>query len=161
MIHITHKRERNSEHRPWREIVLAAALGSFLACLAGSAAATTPQASSEKTKPEPLIYSVKGPELFRTYCATCHGLDGKGGGPMASSLKAKVPDLTDLAKRNQGQFPTQHVRQVIAGGQLPASHGSGEMPVWGPIFHQIENDQDLGNVRLENLVKHLQSIQQK
>jgi mono/diheme cytochrome c family protein len=161
MTHRMHKPERNSENRSWRGIVLAVTLGSLLVCLPDLAVGATPRQAAEKTKPEPLIYSVKGPELFRTYCATCHGLDGKGGGPMASSLKATVPDLTVLTKKNQGQFPTQRVRQVIAGGQLPASHGSGEMPVWGPIFHQIENDQDLGNVRLENLVKYLQSIQQK
>ena len=158
---MTHKSERNSKHRLWRGTVLAAPLGSLLACLPSPAASATPQQASEKTKPEPLIYSVKGPELFRVYCATCHGSDAKGGGPMASSLKTTVPDLTVLARKNQGQFPTQRVRKVIAGDQLPPSHGSGEMPVWGPIFHQIENDQDLGNVRLENLVKYLQSIQQK
>jgi hypothetical protein len=57
------------------------------------------------------------------------------------------------------RFPAAHVREVIVGEQVVAAHGSREMPIWGPIFHQVEGDQDWGNVRLENLVKYLASIQ--
>lgn len=106
-----------------------------------------------------LIRSMKGPDLYRTYCASCHGLDAKGDGPAAASLKAKVPDLTLLAERNDGMFPAAKVRKVISGDDLVASHGSREMPIWGPIFHQVEEDVDRGNIRLENLVKYLDSIQ--
>ena len=54
------------------------------------------------------------------------------------------------------------MRKIIVGEDVLISHGSREMPIWGPIFfHQIESDQDWGNVRVENLVKYLQSIQQK
>lgn len=105
MMHTVKEPGRNSQHRLWREIALAAALGLLFVCLPGPAVGAMPQGSSEKTKPETLIYSVKGPELFRTYCATCHGSDAKGTGPMASSLKAKVPDLTILAKKIRGSFP--------------------------------------------------------
>ncbi len=112
-----------------------------------------------KEQLEHLIYSVKGPDLFRAHCAACHGSDGKGAGPMASALKAKVPDLTVLAKNNGGQFPSARVRKVTMGDDVLLSHGSREMPIWGPVFHQIEEDQDFGNVRLENLVKYLESIQ--
>jgi mono/diheme cytochrome c family protein len=107
----------------------------------------------------PLIGSVKGPDLFRAYCASCHGLNGKGGGPAAIALKAEAPDLTVLAMNNGGEFPTRSVREVIMGDKVLAAHGSREMPIWGPIFHQVEADVDRGNVRLENLVKYLQSIQ--
>jgi mono/diheme cytochrome c family protein len=78
---------------------------------------------------------------------------------MAPTLKASVPDLTVVAKNHGGQFPANLVRKIIAGDEVSASHGSRDMPIWGPIFHQIEWDQDLGNVRLENLVKYLESIQ--
>jgi mono/diheme cytochrome c family protein len=108
---------------------------------------------------QPLIRSVAGPNLFRAYCASCHGIDAKGKGPAAPALKAKVPDLTLLAKRNRGLFPEARVRKIIMGDEVLAVHGSREMPVWGPIFHQIERDVDRGNVRLANLVKYLQSIQ--
>jgi mono/diheme cytochrome c family protein len=107
----------------------------------------------------PLINSVKGPDLFQAYCASCHGLDAKGTGPAARALKSEVPDLTVLTRNNRGQFPTLRVRQMIMGDQVVAAHGSREMPIWGPIFHQIEEDQDFGNVRLANLVKYLESIQ--
>jgi hypothetical protein len=53
------------------------------------------------------------------------------------------------------------VRRIIAGDENHAAHGSREMPVWGPVFHQIENDQDLGYVRLQNMTEYLISIQQK
>jgi mono/diheme cytochrome c family protein len=110
---------------------------------------------------ETLIYSVKGPDLFRAHCAACHGVDARGRGPLASVLKTEVPDLTVLAKNNKGEFPSSPVRKIIIGEDILISHGSREMPIWGPIFHQIESDQDWGNVRVENLVRYLQSIQQK
>ena len=43
---------------------------------------------------------------------------------------------------------------------MPA-HGDREMPVWGPIFHEVEVDQDWGEVRLDAITKHMESIQQK
>jgi mono/diheme cytochrome c family protein len=115
-----------------------------------------PDARNEST---PLIRSVKGPDLFRAYCASCHGINAKGTGPAAPALKVRVPDLTLLSSRNLGRFPAAHVREVIVGEQVVAAHGSREMPIWGPIFHQVEGDEDWGNVRLENLVKYLASIQ--
>ncbi len=122
------------------------------------APAQSKSAASEQELP-PLIRSVKGSDLFRAYCASCHGLDGKGSGPAAASLRLKVADLTVLAKNNGGRFPDARVRKVIMGDDVIASHGSREMPVWGPIFHQIEEDVDRGNVRLDNLVKYIESIQ--
>ena len=111
---------------------------------------------------EQLIYSVKGPDLYRAHCAACHGPNGKGNGPVAADLKTKPADLSVLAKHNGGKFPTQRVQKFISGDDpsLP-SHGSREMPVWGPIFHQVEEDQDFGKVRLQNLIKYLETIQQK
>ena len=85
----------------------------------------------------------------------------KGDGPVAPALKTKVPLLTTLAQRNHGTFPTARVRSIIAGDEIHAAHGSREMPVWGPVFHQIQNDQDLGYVRLQNVTEYLSSIQQK
>jgi len=121
------------------------------------------QTKSADTKQyEHLVYSVKGPDLFRAHCAACHGFDAKGGGPMAPSLKAVPADLTVLAKHSGGQFPAERVRKIIVGDDSSmSSHGSREMPIWGPIFHQIEEDQDFGNVRVQNLTKYLESIQQK
>lgn len=110
---------------------------------------------------ERLIFSVRGPDLYHAHCAPCHGAGGKGDGPVASNLKSKPADLTLLAKNNSGKFPADRVGKFISGDQVIASHGSREMPIWGPIFHQIEEDQDFGNVRLQNLVKYLETIQVK
>jgi len=67
-------------------------------------------------------------------CATCHGSTGRGGGPMASQLKTRMPDLTLLAKSNNGVFPFDRVYQIIDGRQVLEAHGSREMPVWGRAF---------------------------
>ncbi len=115
------------------------------------------------TDQPPPIRSVDGAQLFRNYCAPCHGADGRGKGPVAGALKPHVPDLTKLSQRNGGVFPAVRVRNTIIFGanELIPAHGSSQMPVWGPIFHEIEFDQDLGNVRLENVTKYLQSIQRQ
>jgi mono/diheme cytochrome c family protein len=129
--------------------------------LLGTAAAAQTKPAAQKQY-EQLIYSVRGPDLFNAHCAACHGPDGKGNGPAAAALKTRPADLTVLAKNNGGKFPTQRVQKFISGDDPSLlAHGSREMPVWGPIFHQIEEDQDFGNVRLQNLIKYLGTIQQK
>jgi mono/diheme cytochrome c family protein len=108
-----------------------------------------------------LIQSLKGADLFRSYCASCHGREGKGDGPVAPALNAKVPDLTTIAQRHGGVFPEKWVTELIEGPESVLAHGSREMPIWGAIFHQIENDRDYGQVRLKNVTDYLRSIQQK
>ena len=78
---------------------------------------------------------------------------------MASRLKGSVPDLTRLASSNNGQFPAARVRHTIEGDDADLSHGTRKMPIWGPIFHQVEGDHDYGYVRVENLTRYLESIQ--
>src|SRR5580700_4964041 len=82
-----------------------------------------------------LIPSIQGPALYKAYCASCHGVSGKGNGPLAESLKVPPSDLTRIRARNAGTFPLMQIERIIQGeGQLQKSHGSLEMPVWGPIF---------------------------
>jgi mono/diheme cytochrome c family protein len=109
-----------------------------------------------------LMDSVHGPELYRDYCSTCHGKDGKGNGPTARWLKVAPPDLTGIAARNGGVFPFLGVQKIISGEErAPSSHGTREMPVWGPILSEVSWDQDLGQVRIYNLAKYLEEIQSK
>jgi mono/diheme cytochrome c family protein len=108
-----------------------------------------------------IIPSIEGSDLYKTYCATCHGVDGKGGGPMAQALTAHVPNLTHISRRNHGKFPLEQIERYISGEEsVTAAHGSREMPIWGPVFSQIEFDLDLGRVRIHNLAKYLETIQQ-
>ncbi len=103
-----------------------------------------------------------GKEMFQSYCAVCHGKDAKGDGPAASALKVPPPDLTQLAKKNGGKFPAAHVASVIRGQADLASHGSKDMPVWGPLFSSISKGQE-GQVqqRVANLVGYLETLQEK
>src|SRR6478672_9604307 len=126
-----------------------------------AAASTAPADGVKKTTDQPvqLIHSLNGPDLYRSYCASCHGTEGKGDGPVAPALNSKMPDLTTIAQRNGGIFPASRVNQIISGDQNIVAHGSREMPVWGPIFHQVQEDRDYGEVRLQNLTNYLKSIQ--
>jgi len=106
-----------------------------------------------------LIDSIQGPALFKAYCAVCHGPAGKGDGLVS---KSQAPDLTRVATRNGGVFPSALVRRIISGEQAPSkNHGNRGMPVWGPIFSEVGRDQDLGRVRVDNLARYLEEIQAK
>ncbi len=120
-------------------------------------------AAPQQNKTEsPTVVAVDGSEIFRNHCAVCHGKDGRGRGPATIVLKGPVPDLTEIARRNGGVFPAGRVKAIIDGtNEGPAAHGSREMPIWGPVFHNFEWDQDLGEVRLQNVTEYIRSIQQK
>jgi mono/diheme cytochrome c family protein len=118
-----------------------------------------PARADEKAKTPPVIHTVDGAEIFHQYCATCHGVTGTGNGPVARDLKHKVPDLTRIARRSGGKFPAERIRSIIEGTETLAGHGTREMPIWGPIFHHIGVDRDLGNVRTDNVTKYIKSLQ--
>lgn len=105
--------------------------------------------------------SMYGPDLYRHYCATCHGRDGKGKGPVAAALKDAPPDLTVLARSQNGSFPAREVEAIIRGGDTVAAHGSTDMPVWGPIFYALDPSDARVKARIHALVTYIGSIQQK
>jgi mono/diheme cytochrome c family protein len=108
-----------------------------------------------------IVLPIDGAELFNQYCAACHGTRGAGGGPMVPALKTKVPDLTLIAKRNGGEFPTDRVQAVVTGDKPLLSHGTREMPVWGPIFSSDISDRDYGKLRIYNVTKYLETLQKR
>jgi mono/diheme cytochrome c family protein len=109
-----------------------------------------------------LIASIQGPALFKAYCASCHGVDAKGRGPMAPFLKTLPADLTHVSARNNGTFPLMRVERIISGEEeLPSGHGGRGMPVWGPIFSQVDDDRDVGRVRIDNLARYIRDLQTK
>jgi mono/diheme cytochrome c family protein len=106
------------------------------------------------------IVSVEGKDNFLAYCAVCHGIDGKGGGPAVPALKVPVPDLTTMAKR-YGKYDELAVQNQIRGAsKLPAAHGSTDMPIWGPLFRSQGGD-ETALLRVRNLTTYLGSVQVK
>ena len=87
----------------------------------------------------------------------------KGQGFAAAALKKAPPDLTTLASRNHGGFPTERVTAIIKGeDRVPTpAHGSSDMPVWGPIFKGLDNRDAVNQARIENIVKYIESMQPK
>jgi len=123
---------------------------------------TTETTPTVKHVPIASVSPVSGKEMFSNYCAVCHGTDAKGGGPAASALKTAPPDLTVLAKKEGGKYPAAHVAAVIRGQADMASHGSKDMPVWGPLFASISQGHDSEvQQRVANLVDYVQSLQAK
>jgi mono/diheme cytochrome c family protein len=76
-----------------------------------------------------------GKSEYDSACAVCHGPTGKGDGPFKLQLSSRVPDLTALARNNNGVFPFDRVYQIIDGRQEVKAHGPREMPVWGRAFN--------------------------
>lgn len=71
---------------------------------------------------------------FQAWCSRCHGLEGKGDGPIAKELETAPPDLTQLSANNGGTFPAERVQSSIDGRSMEAGHGTRQMPVWGNWF---------------------------
>lgn len=102
-----------------------------------------------------------GREVYRTYCATCHGTSAVGDGPLASNMVKKPANLTEIAKRNGGTFPSEVVFKTIDGRSPIKGHGGPDMPVWGEAFQRSREagDQDRVKSVIQSLVDYLESIQ--
>ena len=95
--------------------------------------------------------------MFTTYCAVCHGKEGKGDGPAAKALAKTPADLTKLSARNNGQFPEIRVRRYIEGLDEVAAHGTRDMPMWGDLFRSL--NRDTAQIRVEALAQYLKAMQ--
>jgi mono/diheme cytochrome c family protein len=103
-----------------------------------------------------------GEKLFRAYCASCHGVDATGHGPVAAALRHAPADLTQIAKKNGGTFPTARMHRIIAGREIE-SHGDRHMAVWGDVFMAARDEpsREAADRRIAAIVRYLQSIQQR
>jgi|CXWL01.1.fsa_nt_gi mono/diheme cytochrome c family protein len=109
----------------------------------------------------PVIESLAGRDSYEFYCAACHGSGGRGDGPVSSSLKTRVADLTSLARQSGGTYPLDKVRASIVNRERPiTAHGTGEMPVWGYIFGVLDREEVRANVRIDNLVTYIATLQE-
>ena len=143
------------------------AIGVLAVCTVGQIVAAQ---STAQGQPAPTIKratalpiaSVEGKDSYAAYCAVCHGRDATGNGPAAPALKVAPTDLTRIASRNGGKFDALKVEDLIVGkSKVPLSHGTPDMPIWGPVFHAMSMDNATETLRVQNLVNYLKSIQAK
>ena len=123
--------------------------------------AALPRATGQR-QDQPSAGLQNGRELFKLYCATCHGASARGDGPLAEDLRRRPPDLTQFAKQNGGQFPAALVHRIVDGRQRVKLDGGPEIPVCGDAFRIREglNEQAM-NARIEAIVQFLASIQER
>jgi mono/diheme cytochrome c family protein len=105
-----------------------------------------------------------GAQLFARFCASCHGTQGRGDGPVAATLKVEVPDLSRLAKRQGEPFPDEQVRRIVDGREVLAAHGARRMPVWGYEFatataSEPESGSEMAAQLVGRIVDHLKTLQ--
>jgi hypothetical protein len=126
----------------------------------GSALALAACASTGARSPA----QMSGMRMYEHLCSSCHGVDGRGDGPVASLLTIVVPDLTRIAQREGGEFPTEDVRRSIDGRWDRRAHGARDMSVWGWQFYDsaaVNDAQERARVdaTVSRLVDYLRSIQ--
>lgn len=103
-----------------------------------------------------------GMETYQTYCASCHGPQGKGNGPVADALTTMPADLTQIRARSGGSFPEDSVYAYIDGREYVEAHGTREMPVWGNIWGEVDGDpvrREEVDRRIRELVEYIRTIQ--
>ncbi len=133
-------------------------LGMSLLLVSLTPAQSKPSSDATPSKITPVTV---GQEMFRSYCACCHGPDAKGNGPAAAALKTKPSDLTILSRKNGGKFPSATVESAIMGDQFILAHGSRDMPIWGEAFRSVNHDEAMVKIKIHNLVLYVESIQEK
>jgi len=112
-----------------------------------------------------------GRREFENNCATCHGMEARGDGPMRPFLVRPPADLTALARRHGGTFPRSLIADLIDGRgiETPGTHGTRDMPIWGRVYREQSEAQTRGTPfppewsvrgRIAALVEYLQTLQQ-
>ena len=121
------------------------------------------------SQPKPKVIVVgkqpagSGRQMYMSYCASCHGADGRGDGPLAPYLKIQAADLTQLSNNNHGRYPSTYVLSVLQSGTSTPGHGTAAMPVWGSLFAEMDGGQRslTKALRISNLSGYLETIQSK
>lgn len=115
-----------------------------------------------KDEPDPTVIG-EGKSDYEWHCTSCHGADGKGGGPMAKMLVKPPADLTSIAKANGGTFPFWRIYRIIAGRSPVPGHESFQMPDFWERFRGQEKEWGFlpPHVRVLELTHYVESIQQK
>lgn len=140
-------------------LMLGTLLVATTVCLAQEKAATAPVVKKAPIQP---TSAASGKDMFNQYCAPCHGADAKGNGPAATAMKSAPTDLTQLTRKHDGKFPAAKVASVLNFGSGLPSHGSADMPVWGPLFRSLDKYHDsVVQQRVSNIIGYIESLQVK
>ena len=136
----------------------------LLTCLALSVAAVSwllaEDRAAIKIVPLKQTSPASGKEMFRAYCAVCHGMDGTGNGPAAAYLTIRPADLTRLAAVNSGKYPDLQVLQRLASKEA-GHHENVGMPAWGGLLGSLNRwDPDIARHRAVNLTAFIKTIQE-
>ncbi len=125
------------------------------------AQAVQPSSHKPATAHGPDSQGVSGASTFRTYCASCHGAGGKGDGPLAETLRFHPPDLTLIASRHGGDYPTEEVHRIVDGRRPLRGHGGPDMPIWGDAFRSAETGYDDGTAKekIRSVVEYVRMLQ--
>ncbi|MDP2079472.1 c-type cytochrome [Pseudotabrizicola sp.] len=125
-------------------------------CVLGATAALAQDATQEY---------VVGQQEYMVACAACHGEAADGNGEIATMFKEGVPDLTGIAKRNDGVFPLLEIIHAIDGRAVIRGHGN-PMPVFGNRYRAEANGgnalfgaEAIARGRVLELALYIQSIQ--
>lgn len=109
-----------------------------------------------------------GENEYRLHCAACHGLTGRGDGPIGQILKTPAPNLALITERNGGKYPVQKIYEIIEGSSVIAAHGTRDMPLWGDRYRKEPDPQtpdqaslanDLAQQRILSLVYYVGTMQ--
>jgi mono/diheme cytochrome c family protein len=107
--------------------------------------------------------AMSGEQLYTRFCASCHGIEGRGDGPVAPSFSIQVPNLTLIAHRHGGEFQRDWVERIIDGRYSITAHGARTMPVWGEDFSRLEigspDAERTSRTMIARLVDYLQTLQ--
>lgn len=125
--------------------------------LAIAALLATPALQAEEA-----LTLASGADLYAQLCASCHGPEGRGDGPVAATLSTRPSDLTRITAR-YGEFPDPDLFDVVDGRAVIPAHGSREMPVWGYELEARTPDDAPGRAgaqeMLARIIDHLRTLQ--
>lgn len=105
--------------------------------------------------------SQMGANLYRQYCAVCHGPHGAGDGPVADALRVKPADLTQLGRKYSGKFPELRIMNFVRGEDEVLAHGTRQMPIWGRVFLDDSGRSEIVQMRIYAVLKYVEQLQVK
>jgi hypothetical protein len=110
------------------------------------------------------LVTMSGEDLYRRFCSSCHGIQGRGDGPVAASFRVEVPDLTRTAERGPAANVRDRIIRIIDGRYIIGAHGTRLMPVWGEDLTRIEignpDAERSAQVIIGRLADYVSSLQQ-